>query len=257
VPLDLARALDVARAASAAAAATARTHWRRLREVERKADGSPVTVADRAAEAAAIAVIDATFPEHDLLGEEGGGRDRGRPYRWVVDPLDGTRGFSRGGIMWGPLVALEEEGRVVAAAMDLPVLGTAYAGAKGLGCWRGADRCRVSDTALWEDAIVSLGGFNRLLWKSPHGPAIEPLLRTAWSLRAYGDLASCAMVLDGSADVWIEWGVKVWDLAAPRLLLEEAGATFSDLEGLPTHASGSVLAGNATLHAHVMRALRR
>jgi histidinol-phosphatase len=248
--------MDVARAASAAAAAAALAHWRRLEAVERKADGTPVTAADRAAESAAIAVIDAAFPEHDVLGEEGGGRDRGRAHRWVVDPLDGTRGFSRGGRMWGPLVALEEEGEVVAAAMDLPALSTAYAGAKGLGCWRGADRCRVSTTSRWEDAIVSLGGLDRVLWRSPQGPAIEPLLRTAWSLRAYGDLASCAMVLDGAADVWIEWGVKVWDLAAPRLLVEEAGGTFTDLAGRPTHASGSVVAGNARIHAHVMRALR-
>src|SRR5205085_12592836 len=103
-PFDVARATETARLAARAAAAAAMRHWRRLDAVETKADGSPVTVADREAEEAAVSVIRAAFPEHDAPGEEGGLREPRRSgptrsSRWIVDPLDGTMGFSRGGIM--------------------------------------------------------------------------------------------------------------------------------------------------------------
>ena len=159
--------------------------------------------------------------------------------------------------MWGPIVACEHEGRVVAGAMALPVLRVAYAAAKGLGCWRGGDRLRLPSTARWADAVVSLGGVRRFLYARPRGPEVEALLRTSASVRAYGDLAACAMLLDGVADVWIEGGVHVWDVAGPQILVEEAGGVFTDFSGVASPEAGEAIAGNAMLHAHVLAALRR
>src|SRR5688500_11610180 len=235
---DLPRLMETARAAARAAARVALSHWRRLDRVDTKPDGSPVTVADREAEDAAVLAIHASCPGMDVLGEEGGLRGTGSATRWIIDPLDGTIGFARGGVMWGPLVALEHEGEVVVGAMELPVLRSAYWAAKGLGCWRDGERVRVSTTTQWKHAIVSLGGVNRILFAHPRSAAVTGLVRTARTGRAYGDVGSCGMLLDGTADVWIEMGVKVWDLAAPRILVEEAGGRFTDLDGTPSHAAG-------------------
>ncbi len=249
----LGRAQDVARAAVAAAGAAGLRHWRRLERVETKQDGSPVTVADREAEAAAIGVIRAAFPDHGILGEEGGAQGGG-PFRWVVDPIDGTAGYARGGRHWGPLVALEHEGEGVVGALSMPVAGLTIWGARGRGTFRDGERLRLTTPTSFPDATLSLGGMGRLL-RSPQGPAVLSLVATARSTRVYGDLAACVMLLEGVADVWIEAGVAHWDLAAPKVLVEEAGGVFTDFEGRATARTGSAIAASAPIHAHMLAAL--
>src|SRR5262245_61352671 len=123
--IDLDRALRVARDAVAAAGTAALAHLRRGIVVGTKPDLTPVTAADRDAEDAIVAVIRDAFPGHAILGEEGGQRGEG-DVRWIVDPIDGTRGFARGGIMWGPMVALEVAGELVVGAFALPAQGHTY-----------------------------------------------------------------------------------------------------------------------------------
>src|SRR5512141_102363 len=124
--LDLAKAMDVARRAVEAASAASLAHFRRGVRVERKPDRTPVTQADRDSEAAILAVVKEAFPDHAFLGEETGAHAGSGTTRWIVDPIDGTKGFTRGRGFWGPLVACEHEGRVVGGAMGLPVLGEVY-----------------------------------------------------------------------------------------------------------------------------------
>src|ERR1044071_7729901 len=143
IDVDLGRALSVARDAVAAGGAAALSHLRRGVVVETKPDLTPVTAADRAAEHEIIAVIRAAFPDHALLGEEGGARGAGA-VRWIVDPIDGTRGFARGGIMWGPMVALEIAGELAVGALALPALGRTYWAARGHGAWRDGTKLAVS-----------------------------------------------------------------------------------------------------------------
>jgi histidinol-phosphatase len=255
MPLDLARALAVARAAARAAAAASLPYWRRLPGVEWKADGSPVTAADRSAEAAARAVLAEAFPDHAVFGEEEGARGPSAGPRWVVDPLDGTRGFARGGPFWGPLVALEEGESVLAGAVEVPVAGLRYAAARGLGCWRGEERLRLGPPRPWRETTLSLGEPVRLLAHARHGAALRRLAEEAACVRALGDVAAVALVLEGVADAWLEAGVQFWDLAAPRVLLEEAGAVVTDLDGRRTHATGSALAAAPALHAHALAVL--
>ncbi len=253
--LDLAKALDTARRAVAAAAAASLRHFRTGVPVERKPDRTPVTAADRDAEAAILTVIREAFPGHDILAEESGAHGGGGHSRWIVDPLDGTRGFTRGGPFWGPLVALEHRGEVVVGAMALPVLGETYWAARGLGAWRDGTRLAVSGIDDWQEAVLSLGELGSLLGP-PHGAAVTALVRTAASARCYGDLAGCALVLSGRADVWLEAGVKVWDLAPLKVLVEEAGGRFTDFGGRPTVDGGTAVASNGRLHEHVLAALR-
>lgn len=257
--MSLALAMDTARRAAEAAAAAALPHFRTGVRVETKPDRSPVTVADREAEAAAVAVIRAAFPGHAILGEESGAH-AGAGARWVIDPIDGTRGFTRGGTFWGPLVALEQGGAVVAGAMALPALAETYWAARGLGCWlRTAagepQRLQVSGISDWAEATLSLGEM-RFLLAPPLERAIGELVRAAASTRCYGDLAGAAMLLTGRCEAWIEAGVQLWDIAALQVLVEEAGGRFSDFEGRPSAAGGRCVASNSKVHERVLAALR-
>jgi histidinol-phosphatase len=140
--------------------------------------------------------------------------------------------------------------------MHLPAHRVEYVAARGLGCFRDGERIRLAATAAWKDASLSLGGVNRIVLNSPRSAGITELIRTARTTRAYGDVASVAMLLDGVADAWIEMGVQLWDLAATRILVEEAGGRFTDLDGRPDHTRGECVASNGVLHAHVIAALR-
>jgi histidinol-phosphatase len=257
--LDLAKAMATARRAVEAASSAELAHFRRGVRVEVKPDRTPVTAADREGEAAILAVVREAFPDHGFLGEETGAHAAGAASRWIVDPLDGTKGFTRGRGFWGPLVALEHEGEIVAGAMALPALGETYWAARGHGSWlRTGDaepvRLAVSRIAAWEDATLSLG--------EPHVLLVEPMLSrvarlatTCSTSRCYGDLAGCALVLQGKAEAWIEAGVQIWDLGPLQVLVEEAGGRFTDLSGERTVASGACVASNGLVHDRVLAAL--
>src|SRR5512135_96242 len=158
--LDIDLALDTARRAVVAASSASLAHFRRGVRVETKPDRTPVTAADRDAEAAVVATLRAAFPTHAILGEESGAHAGDAATRWIVDPIDGTRGFTRGGSFWGPLVALEHEGDVVAGAMAMPALGETYWAARGRGAWLGRAggdpvRLRVSGVSDWAESSLS------------------------------------------------------------------------------------------------------
>lgn len=257
VPLmvDLERAMNVAKDAAEAGSAAALPHWEKGVVVERKADRSPVTVADKESEAAIVAVIRRAFPDHALLTEESGVLEGDPSTRWIVDPLDGTRGFTRGGKFWGPLVALEVNGEILAGAMAMPVLGTTYWAARGLGCFKDGERCRVSRVGALDEATLSLGEMGPLM-APPHGGAVIELIREAASARGYGDLAGCALLLDGQAEVWLEAGVKPWDIAPHKILLEEAGGRFTNFEGGDTLEPGTAIGSNGALHETVLARIR-
>ncbi len=285
VDIDLDLALVTARRAVEAGARAALARFDRGIRVEIKPDRTPVTAADRDSESAILEVLRGTFPEHAILGEESGfhaavakatpGAQRQRTSaeppppgegspepvtRWIVDPIDGTRGFTRGESFWGPLVALEHQGEVVVGAMALPVPEEVYFAARGRGAWLcthgGAPkRLDVSRIAEWSDATLSLGEPGILL-APPLADRIGELATTCARTRCYGDLAGFAMVLAGRAEAWIEAGVQVWDLAPMKVLVEEAGGKFTDLLGRPAITSGNCVASNARLHAHVLAALR-
>ncbi len=262
--LDLDLALVTARRAVEAASRVALVHFRRGVSIELKADRTPVTAADRESEQAIFDVIREAFPGHALMGEETGAHAAagagGRATRWIVDPLDGTRGFTRGEGFWGPLVALEHEGEILAGAMALPVAGDVYFAARGKGAWLSTgggepSRLRVSAVARWDDATFSLGE-PRVLLAPPFLDPVARLATTCARTRCHGDLAGFAMVLTGRAEAWLEAGVQVWDLGPMKILIEEAGGTFTDLDGKPTILSGACVASNGRVHEHVLACLR-
>jgi histidinol-phosphatase len=200
------------------------------------------------------------FPDHGFLGEETGAHAGLAGTRWIADPLDGTKGFTRGRSFWGPLVALEHEGEIVAGAMALPALGEVYFAARGLGAWLslgGAEptRLRVSGIAAWEDATLSFGE-PHVLFRAPMLERIAALATSAQNARCYGDVAGAALVLRGQAEAWVEAGVQIWDLGPFPVLVAEAGGRFTDLDGRPSHASGACVLSNGLVHEHVLGVLR-
>src|SRR6478609_3381964 len=168
--LDLDLALETARRAAEAAGCAALAHFRAGVAVERKPDRSPVTAADRDAEAAILEIVRAAFPAASILAEETGAHAGDPSLRWIVDPLDGTRGFTRGGSVWGPLIALEHNGEIVAGAAALPAAGELYFAARGRGCHRGDGApVRLSGIDDWAEATISVGELLRRRRRRAHG----------------------------------------------------------------------------------------
>jgi len=194
--------------------------------IETKADGSPVTEADRAAERAIRAEIETAFPEDAILGEELGTKDgnpkAGSSRRWIIDPIDGTIAFSRGIPLFSTLIALLEDDEPTLGLIDLPALDERYVGWRGGGCRRNGEPVRVSEQSELKGAMVAVGDpfcFDR----AGQRPAYERMAREIPLLRGYTDAFGHALVLGGGVDVMVDLDLNPWDAAASQVLVREAG----------------------------------
>ncbi len=235
----------------------------RLR-TETKADGSPVTRADREAERLLVTRIRDAFPEDGILGEESGETPGKNARRWILDPIDGTKSFMRGVPLYGTLVALEAEGRPVVGVACLPALREAVFAARGEGAfWArglGGDettvRARVSTVDHLDRALfctTSPRGFER----SGQTAFYQRLRGRVAIERGWSDCYGHMLVATGRAEIMIDPAMmKIWDCAALQPIVEEAGGRFTDLSGSPTHRGGSAISTNLAL-ADEVRALLR
>jgi histidinol-phosphatase len=249
------RVLEVMVEAARAGGEVALAHFRRGGEVRLKADGSPVTAADCETEQAIAEILRAAFPEHGFLGEEAGARGPVER-RFIVDPIDGTRNFVRRIPLWATLLALEEQGQVTAGVVHQPVTGRLYTARLGQGAFLDGQRLRVSRIASLGDATLvhaTLG----LLRREGHWEAFLRLVDSTAQQRGFGDFLCYTLVAEGKGDIALAPGVKPWDLAAPRLLVEEAGGRFTDMAGVPTIYAGTALATNGRLHAQALDLIRQ
>jgi histidinol phosphatase-like enzyme (inositol monophosphatase family) len=230
-------------------------HFHRGVAVEAKADGSPVTEADRAAEVLMRERIEARFPDHAILGEEFGSAREGAARRWILDPIDGTKSFARGVPLYGVLVALEERGEAVLGVLHFPALGgeTVWA-ARGEGCWWNGRRCAVSSLADPGAALV-LTTEARPFADAGRGEAWDRLRRSARLARTWGDCYGHALVATGRAEAMVDPAASPWDAAALRPCVEEAGGVFTDWSGNATHLGGAAVSTNAALAEATRRAL--
>ena len=217
--------------------------------VDVKADGSPVTVADRTAEQRARAWIEARFPADGILGEEFGLARPDAPRRWVLDPIDGTKSFVRGVPLWGTLVAVCAGEEVLAGAVYLPV-GTPLlvVAAPGCGAWANGSRCRVSAVADVAGATV-LTTDERFKEAPARRAGWERLSQTASVSRSWGDCYGYALVATGRAEAMVDPVLSPWDAAAVLPIVTEAGGVFTSWEGRATAFGGSAVATNAALAA--------
>jgi histidinol-phosphatase len=213
--------------------------------VETKPDLTPVTEADRAVEAAIVVRLARERGGDAVLGEEHGPRGQGRR-RWIVDPIDGTRNYSRGVPVWATLVALEIDGALELGVVSAPALGRRWWAARGLGAFADGAAIRVSRVGRVEDAVLSFA-----LERS-----LPELARRCWHPRAYGDFWAHMLVAEGAVDGAIDAvGVDLWDLAAVQVVVEEAGGRFSDAAGVARADGGTGISSNGLLHEELLAAL--
>jgi histidinol-phosphatase len=239
-PESLARAVEqVARIAGDIAL----RYYRSSLVIESKADGSPVTIADRTAEQAARAWIEKNHPGDGILGEELGVARPDARRQWVLDPIDGTKTFVRGVPLWGTLVALCEGDDVLAGAAYFPALGEMLAAARDAGCWWNGARCRVSSVATLPEATV-LTTDERFAGDSGHLAGWRNLSGKAAVARSWGDCYGYLLVATGRAEVMVDGIVSPWDAAALMPIVEEAGGVFTDWKGTRTAFGGSAVATN-------------
>jgi histidinol-phosphatase len=253
-------AVDAARAAGAET-----LRWFRQAElgVERKVDGSPVTAADRAAESLLRERISAAFPHDAILGEEFGETPGSSPFRWVLDPIDGTKSFITGVPLYTTLVAVLEG--------DRPLLGVVYAPATGelVSAIAGEQtlydpgngvlsECRVSGVERLADATfltTEVASFDRVGDKGARG-VYEKLEQACRLTRTWGDAYGYLLVATGRADVMVDPLVNLWDAAALQPVIEGAGGHFSDWQGRPSVHTGNAVATNPQLAGLVLSITR-
>ena len=241
--------LRVAHSLADAAAAHSLRLFRTPLEIIAKADESPVTQADRAAESAMRDILAAERPAEGIFGEEHGRERLDAERIWVLDPIDGTRSFITGSPLWGTLIALVRGGQVELGMVDMPVLGERWVGQAGVGAQRNGQPVRARDCrSVAEARIVTTSPdiFNAADWM-----AFDRLSRQCAMRRFGGDCYGYAQLAGGTIDLVVETGLQPYDYLGPTGLIEAAGGIVTDWEGRPLglHSDGRVIAA-ATRELH-------
>jgi histidinol-phosphatase len=232
--------------------AIAMAAFRSAPKTTQKPDGSFVTAADTAIETLIRERVASTFQGHGVVGEEYGNDAAGASVRWIVDPIDGTHNFMRGVPIFATLIALERDGELQAGIMSAPALGSRWHASRGGGAWvieraAGPRRIQVSGIADLGDASLSTSSIADLE-AAGLMPGFATLARAVWRERGYGDYWSYGLLADGAIDVMVETDLSAWDIAAPAVIVEEAGGRVTDLGGSRDFGGGAYLATNGLLH---------
>lgn len=229
--------------------------------VERKADRSPVTAADRAAELRLRERIRALFPHDAVLGEEFGELPGDSGFRWVLDPIDGTKSFIGGVPLYTTLIGVEHAGRSVIGVIYAPGLDEMVYACRGGGAFflaRGSATpapARVSQRARLSDGIFVTSQVDTFDSRDA-GEAFRRLQAAAYVTRTWGDAYGYMLVATGRAEVMVDPRMNLWDCAALQPILEEAGGTFTDWQGVPTIYGGEAVATNRLVLDEVLAITR-
>jgi histidinol-phosphatase len=223
--------------------------------VETKADMSPVTEADRAAELAIRQLIARERPADAVLGEEMGSTGRGER-RWVVDPIDGTVQFVHGIPVWATLLALEVDGAVDIGVVSAPALGRRWWARRGHGAYAGSpgeqgERIGVSQVASLAEASISCG----CIGDFPFPERLVELAAKVKHDRGFGDFWQHMLVAEGACDAALDPLDSLWDIAALQVIVEEAGGEFTDFAGAHRLDGGNAVSSNGLVHDQVIAVL--
>ena len=245
-------AMDAARKAGD----LARGFYETTFDVEKKADNSPVTIADKQAEQLIRQMVAQHFPDDGFLGEEFGDQPGASGFRWVIDPIDGTRSFVRHIPIWATLIGLEHRGEQIGGIAYIPVFDQMYRALRGDGAYVNDRRIQVSKEDKLSESLMC---YSSIRWFQGAGreKTFLELVSKTQRQRGFGDFYGFVLVAEGAADLMLEHGVHEWDVAALKAIVEEAGGTFTDWKGTPTTATPDVLATNGKLHAATLAILNR
>lgn len=247
--------LHVALEAARAAAKISRNYYAGNFEVKTKADMTPVTQADVECEAAIREIVLGRFPDHGVFGEEMGRTHGDAEYLWLVDPIDGTKGFVRQYPFFSTQIALMHNGDIVLGVSSGTMMEELAWAEKGVGAFVNGKRVRVSSIDDPKRAAVSTGNLKSLA-RSAGWEKLGGIVATADRIRGYGDFYHYHLLAAGKIEAVIESDVNILDIAALSVLVTEAGGVFTDLNGNPPGLeTRSVLAANPALHAHYLQQL--
>lgn len=227
--------------------------------IERKPDRSPVTATDRAIEERLRKAIARTFPGERVVGEEFGTSGRESSTYWTIDPIDGTRAFSRGLPSWGILVGRVERGKATLGVCDFPAIGSTIRVAPGVvaserrgGQARPLPRPRKIQSLA--DAVIFHGGSS--WWRTTrYASGFDRLVRACYLERAYGDCYGYLWVLQGRADAVLDYGVKVWDLVPFAALAAATGRVLTDCSNHPNFTGPESVMAHPLLARLICRTL--
>src|SRR5512141_1874662 len=254
--MDLQPYLTFARQLAQGAGKITLNYYNRGIQHDLKSDESPVTAADRATEQFIRGEIEKTYPSHAIVGEEYGEKaGEGNPFRWIVDPIDGTKSFIKGVPFYSVLIALEIEGVSRVGAVCFPALDEILSAADGLGCWWNGRRTRVSNISELKQAVfvyTSWSGFR----SRQRLDVFENLHRECFFGRGWGDAYGYHLIATGRAEVMLDPSVNVWDVAPFSPIFREAGGFFGSWNGEEGHTHGEGLACNAALKDKILELTR-
>ncbi len=215
---------------------------------------SPVTIADVKCENFIMGKIKEKYPAHSILAEEYGSSDNEPEFKWIIDPIDGTKNYMRRYPFWGTLLALEYQGEVILGVISMPLLSEFIYAAKGKGCYVNNKKAKVSKIKKLKDSYLIHGGLN-YIFNEPYRNNFIQLVNGAYYDRGFGDCHGHNLIISGKAEVMVDPHVAPYDVAATKICIEEAGGRFSDIEGSSSIYSGNAIITNGRIHDKVLRIL--
>ncbi|MCB8982343.1 MAG: inositol monophosphatase family protein [Ardenticatenaceae bacterium] len=228
-------------------------HFQTRFQAERKADNTPVTLADRQAEQKLRDLITRYWPDHGLLGEEFGQQPGASGYRWLIDPIDGTKSFVSGVPLYATLLALTQDDEPLLGVAHFPALNETVYARRGGGCYWNGRRAHVSTVDNLADAVLLCSDLDSFGAKTA---AWQRLIAATYIQRTWGDAYGYALVATGRAEIHLDPIMALWDCGPFQVILEEAGGTFTDWQGKPTIYGNESLATNGRLFSSVMDLVR-
>ena len=222
--------------------------------VDTKPDNSPVSDADRAVEEMLRKRLAAARPADAVVGEEFG-RSGSAARSWILDPIDATKNYVRGVPVYATLVALQEAGEGVVGVVSAPALKSRWWAARGDGAFLDGHGIQVSRVPSLREAQVCFASLDS--WPEAGLRTLLDLVGGSWRSRGFGDFWQHMLVAQGSAEIALEPAVSLWDMAAVKVIVEEAGGTFSDLQGRRTADGGNAVSSNGLVHGQVLEAFAR
>lgn len=223
-------------------------------QIEIKEDLSPVTKADREAEAILRESLTAAFPGDGFLGEEYGDQNGSTGYRWIIDPIDGTKNYIRGIPIWGTLLGLEFENDLVGGIVVAPALGQTWHGLRGEGAYRNDKKIRVTDTPKLSQSHLF---YSSLTWIQKSGKTKEflDLIDNSERQRGFGDFYGFMLVAQGAGEAMIDHGLHPWDVAALKPIVDEAGGLLTNWDGGFSIHRSDVVGSNRLIHTRLLESL--
>jgi len=228
----------------------------RRHRIMTKTDSTPVTVVDRECEEILRKILSREFPEDGFFGEEFGSSGKGAKARWILDPIDGTKAYIRGIPLWGTLLAREVLGKLTVGVIHLPAMGRLLWAVRGKGAFLDGRRMKVSATGNLWGAYIAHGDLD-LFVRHRALKRLVSVARRGAVLRSLGDCPAYMWVAGGHADAMIESEVAPWDVAAPKIIMEEAGGSLTDWNGNDSHLITNVVTANRLLHPKLLKLLKK